>query len=95
MLTRDATVGEWQADMRWGSGLLTKHNRDTYEGSWAEDMYNGYGTLSTRYPRNTYSGTFVNGLFDGFGKLTCEDGSWYAPIHEMRLATRERCRACP
>lgn len=65
--------------MRSGTGLLVKANKDTYEGHWAEDMYNGQGTLTLPSRGTVYCGTFVNGHYDGFGKLVCDDGSWYGP----------------
>eukprot|EP00927_Polykrikos_kofoidii_P076738 TRINITY_DN73778_c0_g1_i1.p1 TRINITY_DN73778_c0_g1~~TRINITY_DN73778_c0_g1_i1.p1 ORF type:complete len:1180 (+),score=147.39 TRINITY_DN73778_c0_g1_i1:142-3681(+) len=73
--------GEWSADRRSGSGLLTVDGPDgkilyTYDGEWQCDQRHGRGSC-VRCGKEKYSGQWAKNLYHGSGMLANEEGALY------------------
>ena len=69
--------GNFKNGLRSGSGVLTIKDKTTYEGEWANDLFNGKGTLHLSY--GVYEGNFVNGYMSGHGILI-ENGENFTSV---------------
>jgi hypothetical protein len=74
----DFYEGEFENDVKNGTGKVTYSNGDFYEGEFENDKFNGKGKLTRKqtftdeeFYTETYDGEFENGKFNGEGKLTC------------------------
>lgn len=84
--------GEWKEGKYHGKGFLdrsTMLERETYEGEFANDRYNGYGKWKADpvWPEEEkdsctvrYEGDFTDGFPKGQGKLWTRDGKVYEGI---------------
>lgn len=71
--------GEFRNGKRHGEGVLIEGNapyEDRYEGEWANDMREGYGTQVFYYGER-YEGEWRRNEHHGYGVLTKEDGTVY------------------
>ena len=69
-------IGEFENDVRHGSGTLTYPNDDVYSGGWAEDNKQGHGVFKWAIGAS-YEGDFSEGVMHGEGRYTFEDGCTY------------------
>jgi hypothetical protein len=61
----DTYVGEWQNDRIQGKGVYTFKDKTRYEGQFAEDKRNGWGTLYDAAGRALKTGMWTNDEFIG------------------------------
>jgi hypothetical protein len=62
----DVYQGQWDNDLRNGSGLEQYSNGDVYSGQWRQDQPNGFG----QYTANSgarYEGSWIDGQRNGYG----------------------------
>ena len=52
-----------------GNGKLMVRDVAQYEGQFADDLFEGHGTLKNLKTNTTYTGGFKSGMKHGFGKL--------------------------
>ncbi|XP_067318431.1 radial spoke head 10 homolog B2 [Anolis sagrei] len=79
--------GQWERDMRHGSGRMRwLTTNQEYTGKWVDGIQHGFGTHTwylkripgSQYPlRNEYVGDFVNGDRHGCGKFFFASGAMY------------------
>ncbi len=69
--------GNFKNGQRSGTGVLTIKDKTEYDGEWANDLFNGKGTLHLSY--GVYEGNFVNGYMSGHGILT-ENGENFTSV---------------
>ena len=67
-------IGEFYNGMKHGKGNLSSKENDkfSYDGQWANDKYEGYGSLLNDGEK--YIGYFKNGIRNGKGTLSKKDG---------------------
>ena len=78
---RDLYIGDWKNGKKNGIGILYT-NELTYEGGFADDYFDGFGTLNASEKRivtncpdcRTYKGYWRDDLKEGFGECFDKDG---------------------
>jgi hypothetical protein len=75
-------AGEWENDVKQGSGVMVYPSGNVYEGGWAADERSGAGTMRWHTQGQTCSGQWVRGLPNGLGEHT-----WEVPAPGSSVAT--------
>ncbi len=86
-------IGTLQDERRSGKGIMLYGNNEYYDGQWANDLKNGYGTY-----QNTsviYQGYFRDGKYHGKGKLQKTNGEIYEGSFEDDLYHGKAEWVCP
>ena len=68
-------IGDFEENIRSGSGIMRYRDGSEYQGHWAEDEPQGSGQL--RSALGIYTGEFVGGKYEGQGEIVHADGSSY------------------
>lgn len=74
--SQDYYSGEWEDDMRKGTGTRLFNNGDRYEGEWENDEMHGRGK-TVFHNGATYEGNYIMGQKSGKGKYTYANGNIY------------------
>jgi hypothetical protein len=73
---RKVYAGEWQDDMKSGSGIYFYENGDVYDGTWSRNMKQGWGRLNYA-DGSVYEGEWNEENRHGQGILLMENGDRY------------------
>lgn len=70
-------IGEYHLDKKQGKGSLTFESGDTYEGEFANNVFNGQGHYKWKKNGHEYIGGYLNGKFDGNGMYKWGENEYY------------------
>ena len=69
--------GHWDRDKKHGEGFLVFPDGSTYQGSFKNDIIEGYGLFMWKHKGHKYEGNWRDGRMEGGGEFTHASGAKY------------------